>query len=64
MQQTRFVNLSMHHPQDRGVPSYARLTVDRGLRGGKLDEARLSRTDLLKIIAGAVECLQTIESSR
>lgn len=52
------------HERASGKPSSVYVTVDRGLRSGKLDEAPLSETELIGLIAEGSRILAILRDVR
>jgi hypothetical protein len=65
MPDARIVNVTVDRPDARereaGAVPHATMLIDRGLRSEKLDVVRLSRADLVGLIAAASSTLAVLE---
>jgi hypothetical protein len=64
----RFLGLSLEHSDAgarlRGEESFARLTISRGLKSGKVDDVPLTEDELVKLIADAADALRILRGLR
>lgn len=66
MSANQFHSISLVHPDGaqrrNGEQSRARLTIDRGLKSGKVDDVPLSEAQLMQIIEQAAKALRILTS--